>query len=231
MYLKRHKKVVAIFILAILILMPLGEAYAAYPVLRVGNRGSEVSKLQSELKHRGYFKFPRITGYYGYITQDAVIRFQRDNRLRIDGIAGPETLGSLYNSGIASRGGSVSRTSGDAYWLARIIHAEASGEPYTGKVAVGNVILNRVKSNEFPNTIYNVIFEYYMGIPQFSPVADGSIYNTPNSECIRAAQDALNGVRPVGDATYFFNPSKAAGTWIVRNKQYIGRIGQHAFYR
>lgn len=231
MYFKRHKRVVAAFILAVLILLPVGQTYAANPVLRIGSRGAEVSKLQSELKTRGYFKYPRITGYYGYITQDAVIRFQRDNRLRIDGLAGPETFGTLYGATTASRGGSISRTSGDTYWLARIIHAEASGEPYTGKVAVGNVILNRVKSNEFPNTIYNVIFEYYMGIPQFSPVADGSIYNTPSSESIRAAEDALNGVRPVGDATYFFNPSKAAGTWIVRNKQYVGRIGDHAFYR
>lgn len=231
MYFRRYKKVVAMLILAVLIMIPIGEVYAAYPVLRVGNRGNEVSKLQSELKTRGYFKYPSITGYYGHITQDAVIRFQRDNKLRVDGLAGPQTLGTLYKTVTANRGESTDRTSGDAFWLARIIHAEASGEPYTGKVAVGNVVLNRVKSKDFPNTIYNVIFEYYMGIPQFSPVADGSIYNTPSSECVRAAEEALNGSSPVGDATYFFNPDKAAGSWIVRNKQYIGRIGGHAFYR
>ncbi len=227
---KLHKKFIAIFMLAILILIPIGQAHAAYPVLRVGSRGQEVSNLQSALKNSGYFQFPRITGYYGYITQDAVIRFQRDNRLAVDGIAGPNTFRALYGS-TSSRGGIVDRTSGDTYWLARIIHAEAVGEPYGGKVAVGSVILNRVRSSEFPNSIYNVIFEYYRGIPQFSPVADGSIYNTPSSECIRAAQDALNGVKPVGNATYFFNPSKAAGTWIVRNKQYVSMIGQHVFYK
>ncbi len=228
---KRHKRMVAIVILMILILIPVGQTYAAYPILKIGSRGDQVSRLQSELKNRGYFNYPRITGYYGYITQDAVIRFQRDNGLAIDGIAGPDTLGALYQSSTLSRGGSITRTSGDTYWLARIIHAEAAGEPYNGKVAVGSVILNRVSSPQFPNSVYNVIFEYYMGIPQFSPVADGTIYNTPSSECIRAAQDALNGIRPVGDATYFFNPSKAAGTWIVRNKQYVGTIGRHVFYR
>ncbi|NMA96337.1 MAG: cell wall hydrolase [Clostridiales bacterium] len=231
MYSKRHKRVLAVFILAVLILTPIGQVYAAYPILRVGSRGSEVSKLQTELKVRGYFKYPSITGYYGYITQDAVIRFQRDNRLGVDGLAGPQTLGALYRTTTTDRGSSTGRISDEVFWLARVIHAEASGEPYNGKVAVGNVVLNRVRSNQFPNTIYNVIFEYYMGIPQFSPVADGSIYNTPSSECIRAAQDALNGSRPVGDATYFFNPSKAAGSWIVNNKQYVGKIGGHAFYR
>ncbi len=83
-------------------------------------------------------------------------------------------------------------------------------------MAVGNVILNRVNSKEFPNTIYNVIFEYYGSIPQFSPVADGTIYNTPSQESINAAKDAINGIRPVGNSTYFFNPNKAAGTWIVK---------------
>lgn len=227
---KLCKKVIAIFMLTILLLSPIEQAHAAYSTLRVGNRGQEVSSLQSALKNKGYFKYPKITGYYGYITQDAVMRFQRDNRLAVDGIAGAKTLGALYGS-TSNRGSTVNRKSGDVYWLAKIIHAEAAGEPYSGKVAVGNVILNRVNSSKFPNSIYNVIFEYYKGIPQFSPVADGTIYNTPSSESIRAAQDALNGVRPVGDATYFFNPNKAAGTWIIKNKQYVKKIGRHVFYR
>jgi N-acetylmuramoyl-L-alanine amidase len=117
------------------------------------------------------------------------------------------------------------------YWLSRIIEAESRGESYTGKVAVGSVIINRVASSDFPNTIKGVIFEYFQGIPQFSPVEDGSIYNTPSAESIRAAQDALNGVRPVGSATYFFNPDKASGTWIVNNKTYVTHIGGHVFYR
>ena len=96
---------------------------------------------------------------------------------------------------------------------------------------MGNVILNRVNSSSFPNTIYGVIFEYYRGIPQFSPVADGSIYNTPSSESIRAAKDAYYGSRPVGNALYFFNPSKAEGKWIANTRKYVTTIGNHAFYR
>jgi N-acetylmuramoyl-L-alanine amidase len=117
------------------------------------------------------------------------------------------------------------------YWLSRIIHAEAEAEPYSGKVAVGNVILNRVKSGLFPNTVKGVIFDYYEGIPQFSPVADGTIYNSPDADSIQAAKDALNGVNYVGTATYFFNPDKAEGTWIVQNKTYVKRIGNHVFYK
>lgn len=119
----------------------------------------------------------------------------------------------------------------DLYWLSRIIHAEAEAEPYLGKVAVGNVVLNRKASSSFPGTVKGVIFEYYKGIPQFSPVADGTIYNNPSGDSIRAAQEALNGARPVGSATYFFNPDKSAAPWIVSNKIYVTRIGDHVFYR
>jgi N-acetylmuramoyl-L-alanine amidase len=119
----------------------------------------------------------------------------------------------------------------DVYWLSRIIEAEASGESYTGKVAVGNVIMNRKASNEFPNTIKGVIFESYNGIPQFSPVAEGTIYNTPSASSINAALDAINGSRVVGASTYFFNPDKSSGSWIVNNKTYVTRIGNHVFYR
>ncbi len=200
-------------------------------MLRLGSRGSEVSTLQQELKNRGYFTYPRITGYFGPITRDAVIRFQRDNGLLVDGIVGPQTRNALYGQTY------VSRSSGNAYdrdnifWLARIIHAEAAGEPYSGKVAVGSVVMNRVKSPNFPNTIYGVIFEYYKGIPQFSPVADGTIYNNPSAECLAAAQEAYWGARPLGNVLYFFNPAKSAGTWIVNNRTYVTRIGNHVFYR
>jgi uroporphyrinogen decarboxylase len=166
----------------------------------------------------------------------AVINFQRDYGLIIDGIAVPQTQNALYGTASVmtasvSRGEARStKVQNDIYWLARIIHAEARGEPYLGKVAVGNVILNRVKSSGFPNTIYNVIFEYSGSIPQFSPVADGCIYNTPNGESYRAAEEAYNGSKPVGDALFFFNPSKAQGSWIVKNRRYMTTIGNHAFY-
>ncbi|MEG6616774.1 cell wall hydrolase [Peptococcaceae bacterium 1198_IL3148] len=128
----------------------------------------------------------------------------------------------------ASRG--TSRKNEEMYWLARIIEAEAEGESYIGKVAVGNVILNRVNSSQFPNTIYGVIFDKQQGYTQFSPVLDGRIYNTPSNESISAAQAALGGQRPVGDALYFLNPSKSQSFWITKNRQYMATIGDHQFY-
>lgn len=212
--------------------------------LKFGMRGQAVSRLQTALKQKGFF-FANVTGYYGKITENSVIAYQKANGLRIDGIAGPQTQNALYNgqtvsynqnvqtsSSAASRGSSSSeKASGDIYWLARIIHAEAGGEPYIGKVAVGNVIMNRVKSSSFPNSVYDVIFEYYKGIPQFCPVHDGTIYNTPSSESYRAAQEAYGGASPVGNALYFFNPSKSSGTWIVKNRTYVTTIANHVFYR
>ncbi|HBM81360.1 MAG TPA: hypothetical protein DD426_11105 [Clostridiaceae bacterium] len=123
------------------------------------------------------------------------------------------------------------RANPNLYWLSRIIYAEASGEPYLGKVAVGNVVLNRVASRYFPNSVKGVIFEYYKGVPQFSPVADGSIYNIPSTQSIKAALEALRGAKPARDALYFFNPRKSSGSWIARNKTYVTRIGNHVFYK
>lgn len=116
------------------------------------------------------------------------------------------------------------------YWLARIIQAESGAEPYQGKLAVGNVILNRVKSADFPNTIYGVIFDRKNGV-QFTPVANGTIYNTPSVESIRAAKECLAGTRVVGDCLYFFNPQTATKAgWIVQNCRYYRSIGGHDFY-
>lgn len=200
--------------------------------MKFTDRGDDVLRLQKTLNSKGYYNY-HIDGIYGKRTENAVIKFQIDNKIRIDGFAGPETQRTLYANSTASRGGTSSNkyTSGDLYWLSRIIQAEAGAEPYKGKVAVGSVILNRVNSKEFPNTIYNVIFEYYGNIPQFSPVQDGTIYNTPSQDSINAAKDAINGVRPVGNSTYFFNPDKAKGSWIVKSKTYVTRIGGHVFYK
>lgn len=218
------KKTVNLLVLVLLILALSTPSLAggSLRTLHFGHRGEDVVRLQQALKNKGYYNY-NIDGIFGLKTEWAVIRFQIDNRLRIDGFAGPETQNALF--------GTANYTSDDVFWLARIIEAEAVGEPYVGKVAVGNVVLNRVKSKDFPNTIYGVIFEYYGNIPQFSPVADGTIYNTPSQESINAAKDALNGFRPVGNATYFFNPNKAAGSWIVKNKSYVAKIGNHVFYQ
>ena len=202
-----------------------------YITLKFGSRGNSVVKLQQALINQGHLK-DKADGIYGLKTEKAVINFQIAKKIRIDGIAGKQTQSILFAQPV-SRGASVSsiQNSTDLYWLSRIIHAESEAEPYKGKVAVGNVIMNRVKSSNFPNTIKEVIFEYYKGIPQFSPVEDGTIYNNPNEDSINAAKDTLNGVRPVGVSEYFFNPDKAAGKWIVQNKTYVMRIGNHVFYK
>lgn len=202
-----------------------------YVTIKYGSRGSSVVRLQQALISKNYLKSP-ADGIFGVKTERAVINFQIARKITVDGIAGKQTQSTLYNQPV-SRGTTTLRNqySTDLHWLSRIIHAEAGGETYKGKLAVGNVILNRVSSSSFPNTIKGVIFEYYKGIPQFSPVAEGTVYNNPSQESIQAAKDTLNGLRPVGSASYFFNPDKAAGKWIVQNKTYVTRIGDHVFYR
>ena len=157
------------------------------------------------------------------------------------GIAEALDCGVSYNSALqrvtltTQSTGSQETTGSSAYkdsvyWLARIIQAESGAEPYRGKLAVGNVILNRVASTDFPNSIYGVIFDRKNGV-QFTPVANGTIYNTPSAESIRAAEECLRGTRVVGDCLYFFNPKTATkASWIVQNCRYYTSIGDHDFY-
>ena len=157
------------------------------------------------------------------------------------GIAEALDCGVSYNSALqrvtltTQSTGSQETTGSSAYkdsvyWLARIIQAESGAEPYRGKLAVGNVILNRVASTDFPNSIYGVIFDRKNGV-QFTPVANGTIYNTPSAESIRAAEECLRATRVVGDCLYFFNPKTATkASWIVQNCRYYTSIGDHDFY-
>ena len=119
--------------------------------------------------------------------------------------------------------------SDDLYWLARIISAEAKGESLKGKIAVGNVVLNRVRSSSFPNTVYGVIFDKKYGT-QFSPTANGTIYHTPTAESVMAAKICLEGYTLSSKALYFFNPSIATSSWIANSRPYIMTIGNHKFY-
>ncbi|MDF2840600.1 MAG: cell wall hydrolase [Clostridia bacterium] len=220
-----------IFILLIMTLSfgsVLSASAATYPLLRYGSRGTSVVTLQKALINQGYLK-GSADGIYGSMTKNSVIKFQTTKRIQIDGIAGNQTQTLLYAQ-TSSRSATTTAAT-DLYWLSRIIHAEAEAEPYEGKVAVGNVVLNRVNSGTFASTIKGVIFEYSQGLPQFSPVADGTIYNTPSAASIQAAKDALAGVRPVGSAQFFFNPDKSSGGWIVKNKTYVKTIGDHDFYK
>ena len=117
----------------------------------------------------------------------------------------------------------------DLYWLSRIISAEARGEPFSGQIAVGNVVLNRVRSSQFPNTVKGVIFDTKYGT-QFSPVASGTIYNTPTSSAIMAAKICLEGYSLSTRMLYFYNPALATSSWIGRTRPYIMTIGNHKFY-
>ena len=120
--------------------------------------------------------------------------------------------------------------SDELYWLARIIQAEAGGEPLKGKIAVGNVVLNRARSSDFPNTVYGVIFDREYGV-QFTPTANGSIYCEPSLESVIAARLCLEGYSLSNEILYFFNPSIASSFWIAQNRPYAFRIGKHVFYR
>ena len=136
---------------------------------------------------------------------------------------------SSGSSSSGSTSSSPSYTESDLYWLSRIIHAEAGGESYRGKLAVGTVVMNRVKSSQYPNTIYGVIFDKRYGI-QFTPAYNGMIYKTPSAESVAAAKEVLRGYRISGNIQYFLNPSLASSAWFDRNLTYVLRIGNHVFY-
>ncbi len=120
-------------------------------------------------------------------------------------------------------------SSDEVFWLARIIEAESGGEPLLGKIAVGNIVLNRVKSPLYPNTIYGVIFDRKYGV-QFSPVQDGRIYNTPSYQSTLAAKICLEGFKISDDALFFLAPATASSLWIAKNREYVFSIGHHDFY-
>ncbi|QUI22678.1 cell wall hydrolase [Vallitalea pronyensis] len=135
----------------------------------------------------------------------------------------------ISNNGYAPPKEEKKYSSEDIYWLSRIVNAEAGSEPYEGKLAVANVIINRKNSSEFPNTIKGVVFDTNYGV-QFTPTSDGSVYNTPSEASITAATHALNGQNNVGDALYFLNPAKSTNFWIMHNRPFYTQIKNHHFY-
>lgn len=186
---------------------------------KLGSRGKEVTAIQNALKERGLFD-GEATGYYGTKTQTAVKRFQKQKGLTVDGIAGPQTLGAL---GVSS--GSVPEsTESDINLLAQIISAEARGEPYTGQVAVGAVVLNRIESPSFPDTLSGVIYQK----GAFTAITDGQFEQPISASAYDAARDAINGWDPTGGALYYYNPSKTSNKWI-RTRPVITQIGEHLF--
>ena len=184
---------------------------------RLGSQGQEVTEIQTRLKNWGYYD-GAVDGVYGKKTEDAVKAFQRKNSLTPDGVAGPATLAKI---GISSSSDSASR---DLTLLAMAINGEARGEPYEGQVAVGAVILNRVRNASFPNTVAGVIYQP----GAFTAVDDGQIDLPIYDSCYQAARDALNGWDPTGGAIYYYNPVTATNKWI-RTRPIIKTIGKHVF--
>ena len=228
MRLKKSKK--KIFVASIMIvLMMCSIAYIFFrnseveALSKYGSRGDEVTQIQTKLKRWGYYN-GNIDGIYGSQTQEAVRYFQRKNGLTVDGIAGPKTLAAMGITSSSSSSSSSSSNSSNVNLLARLIYGEARGEPYTGQVAVGAVVMNRVKSSSFPNTISGVIYQS----GAFDAVSDGQINLTPDATAKKAAQDAINGWDPSYGAIYYFNPSTATNKWIWSRPMTVN-IGRHRF--
>ncbi len=208
------------------------DEYASTPfvqtaVLKRGASGGEVKELQRRLKMWGYYN-GAVDGIYGSGTVAAVKSFQKKNGLKVDGVAGKATFAALGMNdsvkALENQGSNSNYTSSDLYLLAKTIYAEARGESYTGQVAVGAVILNRVASSSFPNTISGVVYQK----GAFTAVSDGQINLTPNQTAMNAAQDAMNGWDPTYGCIYYYNPAVATSSWIF-GRQTVTTIGKHVF--
>lgn len=214
--------ILALFVLNITIIsLAQGGAFAAY---RRGDSGETVKKVQQKLKSWGYYS-GSVDGVFGSGTESAVKYFQRKNGLTADGVVGTKTLAALGIQDTGSGGSSASSSqSGDVALLARLISAEARGEPYSGQVAVGAVVLNRVEHPSFPNSISGVIYQS----GAFSCLYDGQFNQPVADSAYKAARDAMNGWDPSGGAIYYFNPSTATSSWIW-SRPLITVIGKHRF--
>ena len=181
---------------------------------------SENKAIQQKLKELGYYK-GSIDGVYGQGTRSAVIAFQKANGLSADGVVGPKTASTL---GVTLNSEEVAQSGGDLYLLAKCVYSEARGEPYEGQVAVAAVVLNRVESPQFPNTIAEVIYQPWA----FTAVHDGQINLEPNSTAYSAAKDAMNGWDPTYGCLYYYNPTTATSEWIF-SRTTVVTIGKHVF--
>ena len=223
----KNKKIIIgsiiLVLIAIIVCMLLFENSSVEALSKYGSRGNEVTQIQTKLKRWGYYN-GNVDGIYGTQTLNAVKYFQRKNGLTVDGIAGPTTLKAMGIYNTSSSSSSSSSNSSNVNLLARLIYGEARGEPYTGQVAVGAVVMNRVRSSSFPNSISGVIYQ----AGSFDAVRDGQINLTPDSTAKKAAQDAINGWDPSYGAIYYFNPSTATNKWIWSRPMTV-TIGRHRF--
>lgn len=220
---KRAVRGIAAVLCALMMLacVPRAEAAVAW-----GSRGEQVSQVQRKLKQWGYYS-GTVDGVFGQATYNAVVSFQKKNGLTADGVVGAQTaaaMGLSLAGTVAASSSAASSYESDIELLARLIHGEARGEPYVGMVAVGAVVLNRVKSSRFPNTLAGVIYQ----AGAFDAVSDGQINLTPNEQSRRAARDALNGWDPTGGCLYYYNPATATSSWIWSREVRL-TIGDHSF--
>lgn len=215
---KKSLRVIALSLLLVSLL----ALSASASVVAWGSRGSQVSLVQQKLKQYGYYD-GAVDGVFGKETYNAVVWFQEKNGLKADGAVGPSTAAAL---GITLTGTVSASTyqESEVRVLARLVSGEARGEPYVGQVAVAAVVLNRVKSPAFPNTISGVIFQ----TGAFDAVWDGQFDMEPTENSVRAARDALNGWDPTGGCLYYYNPSTATNSWIWTRQVQL-TIGKHAF--
>ncbi len=195
-----------------------------YTLSKIGSRGNEVRQIQKKLRELGYYK-GSVDGIYGTGTQKAVRSFQKNCGITADGIAGPKTLKYLGLSS-SSSGSSGAYSGSDINLLAKLIAAEARGESYTGQVAVGAVVLNRVTHSSFPDTVAGVIYQK----GAFSCVNDSNWSVAPNSTSLKAARDCINGWDPSGGAIYYYNPAKTNNSF-MHSRPVITTIGRHVFCR
>lgn len=218
---KKALKIISLILCISLLSTVLSVTACGYSTM--GSRGSEVRNIQQRLRDWGYYK-GSVDGIYGTKTRSAVIAFQKKHGVSADGVCGPVTLkliGLPTGESGSSTGG---HSSSDYQLLARLISAEARGEPYLGQVAVGAVVLNRIEHPSFPNSISGVIYQKNA----FTCINDGQFYVDVADSAYSAARDALNGMDPSGGAIYYFNPSTATSSWIW-SRPLIKTIGRHRF--
>ncbi|MDR1094547.1 MAG: spore cortex-lytic enzyme [Clostridiales bacterium] len=222
------KKSVYIALAVVIAAVALGGLNLSARTADAGMAGTYSTKenvkiVQQKLKDLGYYQ-KTVDGVFGGGTTTAVKNFQKAKGLAADGVVGAKTIAALGVKLNAAQSKTSGASNADLNLLAKAIHAEARGEPYTGQVAVGAVILNRVKSSKFPNTIGGVIYQPYA----FTAVADGQINLTPGDSAKKAAQDALNGWDPTNGCLYYYNPATATSQWIWGLKVTL-KIGRHNF--
>jgi N-acetylmuramoyl-L-alanine amidase len=211
---------ITVMLMVNLLVITLTFAGGVQALSKMGSTGSEVRQIQTKLKQWGYYS-GSVDGIYGTKTKNAVISFQKKNKLTADGVAGLATLAAM---GISSSSNNTGYGNPDYNLLARLISAEARGEPYKGQVAVGALVLNRVSHSSFPNSISGVIYQS----GAFTCLYDGQFNKAVADSAYRAARDALNGWDPSGGAIYYYNPVTATSSWIF-SRPTITVIGKHRF--